>query len=568
MRSKLIFGLALVLIIIAGVISLYDLAYVNKIYPYVAAGSVDISNLTVQQAEKRLRKMLVRPPTMIKLVFGNQEWPLDLLELQIQIDFQTTAERAFLRGRSQGFGKDLILKWQQWWQKENLPIAFSVDEEKLKATVTAIADAVEEKPIKPALILDPDGKINLIPGKNGRLVEKGVLIQEILKQLGALKDDNINIPIQLIKIEVSAEELIKAQTRAETIKDNRLTIKYGDFSREIKGQELIDLIGWKNNWDEEKIANLTTVLGQSLNRPAQNAVFQFDSGRVIEFKPALNGIVVDEAETRKRVKIGLDTGQTVEIATIISEPKIKTEQVNRLGIKELIGKGESFFYHSIPGRIHNVVLTAEKLNGVLVAPGETFSFNETVGDISRATGYQAAYVIKEGRTVLGDGGGVCQDSTTLFRAVLNAGLEIVERKPHAYRVSYYENNAAPGFDATVFAPAPDFKFKNDTPAHILVQASVDLEKMYLKIEFYGTSDGRISTISNIRLWDQTPPPAPLYQDDPTLAAGVIKQVDWPAWGAKAAFDWKVTKNGETLHETTFYSNYRPWQAVYLRGTKI
>jgi vancomycin resistance protein YoaR len=259
--------------------------------------------------------------------------------------------------------------------------------------------------------------------------------------------------------------------------------------------------------------------------------------------------------------------EAIELPVITTEPAIKTENVNGLGIKELLGKGESTFHGSIASRKHNIALTAGRLNGILVAPSEIFSFNQAVGDISAATGYQTAYIIKDGRTMLGDGGGVCQDSTTMFRAILNAGLPIIERHPHSYRVTYYEQNAPPGLDATVYAPSVDLKFKNDTPGYILIQTKVDINKNYLVVELYGSSDGRKATVSNVRLWAQVPPPADLYQDDPTLAAGVIKQVDWKAWGAKAAFDWKVVRNNEVLQEKTFYSNYQPWQAVYLRGTR-
>ncbi|MCX6817018.1 MAG: VanW family protein [Candidatus Beckwithbacteria bacterium] len=568
MRSKLVYVWAGILIGLSGIISLYHLAYLNKIYPYVSVGLVNISNLTLDQAEKRLASFSPSKIPVIKLTFGNQEWPINLAETQIKYDPKATAEEAFLRGRGQGIVKDSTVKWQQWFKPKNLTMNYSVDEQKLQELIDVVTQAVEEKPIMPALTLNNDGKISLVPGKNGRLVEKDILEQTILNQIGRLNFNNVAIPIKLITIDVSGEELSQAQIKAEAIKDKTLTLKYADFSREIKGQELINLISWHNDWDEEKITEIINSLGQDINREAQNAMFQFANNRVTEFKPALPGLKVNEAETRKRIIDSLNTWQPVEVAVETEEPKIKTEQANDLGIKELIGKGESYFYHSIPGRIHNIALTAAKLNGVLVAPGETFSFNQTVGDISAATGYEAAYIIKEGRTVLGDGGGVCQDSTTLFRAVLNAGLEIVERRAHAYRVGYYENNSAPGFDATVFAPSPDFKFTNDTGAYVLIQTTTDTEKLYLKMELYGTNDGRTVTISNIRLWDQTPPPQPLYQDDPTLPAGQVKQVDFAAWGAKAAFDWKVARNGETLRQKTFYSVYQPWQAVYLRGTKI
>ena len=249
-----------------------------------------------------------------------------------------------------------------------------------------------------------------------------------------------------------------------------------------------------------------------------------------------------------------------------TEPDITIGEVNHLGIKELIGKGESWFAGSISSRIHNIQLASSQINGLLIPPGETFSLNQALGDISAQTGYKKAWIIKEGRTVLGDGGGVCQVSTTLFRAILNAGLPVIERKAHAYRVSYYEQKYQVGIDATVFAPSPDLKFKNDTPTHILLQTYVDPVNLYARYDLYGTSDGRQIYISDSRIWGQTPPPPDLYQDDPTLKTGMVKQIDWAAWGAQTAFDWKVILSNKVLQERTFYSNYKAWQAVFLRGT--
>ncbi|MFS8158712.1 MAG: VanW family protein, partial [Candidatus Roizmanbacteria bacterium] len=172
-----------------------------------------------------------------------------------------------------------------------------------------------------------------------------------------------------------------------------------------------------------------------------------------------------------------------------------------------------------------------------------------------------------GRTVLGDGGGICQISTTLFRAALNAGLPIISRKAHAYRVGYYENDSKPGMDATVFAPSVDFKVKNDTGHYILIQTIIDPKKTSVLFEFYGQKDGRKVTLSPIKVWDVSPPPEPRFEDDPTLPRGTKKQVDFAAKGGKSSFTYKVEKNGEILQDRTFYSSYRPWQAVFLVGTK-
>jgi len=209
-----------------------------------------------------------------------------------------------------------------------------------------------------------------------------------------------------------------------------------------------------------------------------------------------------------------------------------------------------------------------KFKGILVPPNEEVSFNNILGDVSSLTGYKAAYVIKDGKTVLGDGGGVCQVSTTLFRALLDAGLPITERRAHAYRVGYYEQGFPPGLDATVYYPTTDLKFKNDTPAYILIQPTINLTDLSLVFEIYGTDDGRVATTTKPVITSQTAPPPDLYVDDPTLPLGTIKQIEHKAWGAKVIFDYKVTRGEETLIDQKFVSNYRAWQAVYLRGTKI
>lgn len=327
-------------------------------------------------------------------------------------------------------------------------------------------------------------------------------------------------------------------------------------------------------WTESVVDETLAQLASQIDIPEQDALFQFADGKVVSFRPSKTGQKLDQAEAKRRIQEAFTTvartnQQRVTILLPVDtvKPSIATNDTNAYGIRELIGRGYSEFAGSIPGRIHNVALAASRLNGILIKPGEEFSFNKAIGDISAATGYQSAYIIKEGRTVLGDGGGVCQVSSTLFRAALDAGLPIVERHAHAYRVHYYEEGGyKPGLDATVFSPSVDLRIKNNTPSYILIQTKTDTKNLTLTFELYGTRDGRKAEIFNHVVSSQTPPPPPLYQDDPTLKAGVVKQVDWAAWGAKASFQYKVTRNGETLEDTTFYSNFRPWQAVFLKGT--
>lgn len=329
------------------------------------------------------------------------------------------------------------------------------------------------------------------------------------------------------------------------------------------------------HYSEEKLLNLLSPIIEKTYISPVDALFTFKDGKVLTFRPSSDGQEVNIDDLKKglysRIASIVLYEQTQNVSYPIPikilKPKVSTDQVNNLGIKELIASGTSLFQHSVQNRIFNITLAATRLNGILIPPGEVFSFNKALGDISAFTGYKQGYIIQNGRTVLGDGGGVCQVSTTLFRAALNAGLPIIERHAHAYRPVYYELDSSPGLDATIYSPSVDFKFKNDTNSHMLVITEIDPEVERLTFLLYGTKDNRKVTLNKPIMASQTAPPSPLYQDDATLAKGVIRQIDFEAWGANVYFTRQVEKNGKIIISDKFVSNYQPWRAVYLKGTK-
>lgn len=379
-----------------------------------------------------------------------------------------------------------------------------------------------------------------------------------------------------------------------TISANRLALKYNT-------EEVIDrayLIGRVNNPSSKYYQKLTThlnlvpykfgtqldydtsyiqdfVTSQKLTyeKPAKNALFTFENGKVSQFKHEENGLILNDgafiAELDAAIQSLKQSARDIQITLTdqVVEPEVTLAKANEFGIEEEIAVGTSDYTGSIPERVHNVILGAAKMNGILVPKGETFSFNKHIGNIDSANGFKPAYVIQGGKTVLGDGGGICQISTTIFRAALNAGLPIVERHAHAYRVGYYENDAKPGLDATIYTPTVDLKFKNDTPGAILIQTEVDQINHLVYFKFYGKKDGRRVEISEPILTNVAPPPPPLNQDDPTLPRGQTKQVDFPAWGGRSTFTYKIIYADNKIEDKTFVSNYRPWQAIFLVGTK-
>ncbi len=307
-----------------------------------------------------------------------------------------------------------------------------------------------------------------------------------------------------------------------------------------------------------------------------NPLFNIVDGKAVTFRVGIDGKMLNEDELKQtlldRMKDAYLSDKAQKIALSLPVKTIHaanaTNEANRLGIKEEVAEGTSLFHHSADERIFNVALAASKLNGVIIKPGQIFSFDKAIGDISALSGYKQAYVIQNGKTVLGDGGGVCQVSTTLFRAALNAGLPIVERHQHAYRVGYYEEDSGPGIDAAIYYPTVDLKFKNDTGHALLIQTNIDFTEQRLTFTLFGTKDpDRDVSIATPVVLSQSPAPTPSYQDDPTLPAGQIKQVDFAADGANVYFTRTVTENGKTTIYDKFTSNYKPWQAIYMRGTK-
>lgn len=328
-------------------------------------------------------------------------------------------------------------------------------------------------------------------------------------------------------------------------------------------------------YNEDILFKIVEPIQNKIYKEPVDARFAFEDGKVVEFLTSSEGQALDVDELKNRIsaktlaliKAENPLSISINIPVKILMPKVTTEQANKFGIKELVGSGSSLFVGSIPNRMYNIALAATRLNGILIKPDEIFSFNKAIGDISTFTGYKQAYVIQNGRTVLGDGGGVCQVSTTFFRAVLNAGLPIIERNSHAYRVSYYEQDGGPGFDAAIFVPSVDFKFKNDTKNYLLIKTETNPNTGNLIFELYGTKDNRTVEISKPVITSVTSSPEPLYIDDPTLPKNELKQVDFAVPGANVYFTRVVKKDNETIIEDKFTSRYRPWQAVYMRGTK-
>lgn len=539
----------------------------GRIYQNIFVSSVDIGKLTPEEAKIKLSESFKNTDNNIVVLYNGEDF--GVVEVgEVNRDYKWAVDQAYSVGRTGNLFLDAKIKVMLFFKPVALSIPVTIEDGRLEDIAETLAGKIDSEPVWP--ILEKNGDLyELVEGGDGLSLNRTDFIEKTKKELASIKPNPIELTVEKIVTKADTDKANKAIEVLNNWGDKKLLLKYKEFNRSLGEKEVSQIIGLSGEYlNQVYLSTLIDEIAEKVETKPKDAVFEFVEGRVKEFTPEVVGVLIDKPKLALQIESAIkDNLDNVEIAVINEEPRIKAGDINNFGIKELIAVGKSSFDHSIPGRVFNVNLAASRINGVIIAPGEEFSFNKSVGEISRQTGYQTAYVISQGKTVLGDGGGVCQVSTTVFRAALDFGFPITERRAHAYRVGYYEQDSSPGIDATIFSPTTDFKFKNDTGHHILMQTKVDTKNLTMRVEIYGTHDGRKATTTKPVITSQSPAPATVFVDDPTLPKGTKKQIDWAAAGAKVNFDYKVERGGELLYERKFVSNYQPWRAVYLVGTK-
>ncbi len=499
---------------------------------------------------------------------GERIFTVELASISAKVNTDQTASDLLFRRLKQGLGKYI----RAFFQSKDFELEVDFDQDKLNQAVEEIASQIN-KPFIPAEII-LDKKIEIVDGELGLNTNQELFKEIIINKLKKYEiESETQIPVEKIGEIPSEKEKEEALEIAKSYIGKSITFKDNEISTEIDDKVLINWIDFEGGCQPQKVSEYVDNLSLSLKKEAQDAVFEFENGKVIDFLPAKEGYSIDGEKMKIEICRDFLNWRNLTEKNIVSglpllkvQPKINNSDVNNLGIKELLGRGTSSFKHSSEIRNWNVEKGASIVNRVLVPPGETFSFIKSLGEVSLDNGYKKAYIIRQGKTELDVGGGICQVSTTLFRAMLDAGVDITARQPHAYRVSYYEEDTKPGFDATVFIPKPDLAFVNDTGHHLLIQSYYDGKNKKLTYEIYGTPDGRKAVIDNYKQWGAAPAPPDVWIDDPTLPLGKVVKDESRVPGLKTAFDWTVTRNGEIIHKKTYTSSYVPWAAVYRRGT--
>ncbi len=586
-------GLVLFALGLAVILAGFRFANAGRIFPGVRVGWVELSGLTPAEAAVVLSVEYQYPHNgKILLRDGEQLWTTAPHQLGVLFDAEHNAQAAYLVGRSGPILERLGDQFQAWYQGLTLPVKMTFDQRIAALYLDNIAAQIDIPTIEASLHINGLDVV-VQEGQIGRRLDTAATLTLIETLTQSMIDGEIPLVIDEdppIIMDVAAQAQIARQVLSAPLTITMPGAGEGGpgpwmFAREdLAGMLLIERVStpegeaYQVRLSEDRLRSFLSVIAPDLEKQAANARFIFndDTRQLDLIEPAAHGQSVDIETTIQAVNQQVLTGEhNIALDMEYAAPEIDDDTTaQELGITELVSSHTTYFYGSSASRKQNIRTAAGRFHGVLIAPGETFSMAEALGNVSLDTGYAEAWIIYGDRTIKGVGGGVCQVSTTLFRTVFFGGFPVAERHPHAYRVYYYEqtygggqNSDWAGLDATVYVPVVDFKFTNDTPYWLLMETYVG--ETYLTWKFYSTSDGRTVDWSTTGLRDKQDPPEPRYEENADLDSGEIKQVDWAVEGASVSVNRTVYRDGAVIDQDIFETHYMPWRAVceYGPGTE-
>lgn len=577
----LILGGSFLVMAIFGLL-IYQIYFLERIYQGVWIGDQPVGRMTRYEASL---VVAAQTDTLLKrsltLVSPDGTFTLPAAQLGARVDLEKTVDLAFSVGRQGSQLADLQTQWQTLQAPVTIVPVITFDTGPANNIMLNLSRTLNAEPRNAQLILHDDLSVEAIPAQTGRTVDieasRGAIKKAILLR------DNAPIELAITSIPPLISTAEPARRQLELILNQPLALTFKDRSWLLPPEMLAQLItigpeiapdGQSGRIaltvNQASLATYFYNLALEIDQTPVNAWFHLDtdSWTLIPLVESRDGYTLDVAAAVAQVTDWLnhpDTAASPVLPVRVAPPAVPNATPESLGIKEQVAEATTYFKGSSAERMQNIEVAASKFHGLVIPPGEVFSFNQYLGEIIPENGFVDSLIIQGERTAVGIGGGVCQVSTTAFRAALYGGFEIIERWAHGYRVSWYETGSVPGLDATIYSPLVDFKFKNDTSGYLLIQTATDLTAGTVTFTFYGTSPHRTVTVTEPVKSNVTPHGPDIYQEDATLKPGEKKQVDWAVDGVDITIERTVTAGETVIHHDTFVSHYQPWQNVFKVG---
>ena len=521
---------------------------------------------------------------------SNQTWVRTSQDLGMSFDVVATVEKAMLVGRQGVQTGRLLDAFAAWYYGRSLAPILIFDESKLDTVLGQLADDIYQPATNASLQLEGN-KATYTPGHLGKQLDMADALTRLKSPVTEFRSAEIQLLVHdtlpaIHDTSDSSQELQQALIGDVTFY-LEMPLDEMDLLQVVLPQATlqswlrIDLVEGEGstlqhqaNLDENAVRNWLEPFVDQLYREPVNARFYFDDDtrELVLVAPHINGRSLDIEATIEQLKQTLTTpDRNVPFAVQEIVPVVHSgATAEELGITELVSEKTTWFYGSTDARKHNIARSAANFFGIVIAPGEEFSFNKYLGSVSEADGYEEGLIIFGGRTIKGVGGGVCQVSTTIYQTAFWAGFPMEARYPHGYMLGYYNDGEGPGMDATVFSPIVDLQFINNTPYHLLLENYYNEELEALTFKFYSTSLGRQVFKEELPWENVVPPPeGDTWEYDADLPEGEAVQIDWATEGADVTIHRTVLNaNGDTLIDEYITSNYIPYGNVYHYGPGV
>ncbi len=592
--AALLIGSALFLLVVFLLLLGYRLAYNGKIFPGISIAGVDVSGLNRTDAAFKIQSELTFPESG-RIVFRNGQnvWIETPANLGMQLDPVATAKLAYDFGRAGGFFQNINDLLNAGQMGVVIPPVIEIDQRVSFAYLQSLATQLD-KPVTEASLVINGIEVASQPGRVGYKLDYEASLVYLYAQMQSFRDGEVNLVIQEqepqvldASVQAEAARRLLAVPFSISLPDARAgdpgpwQIQPSDLAPMLRvgrvgsgpGSEYVVQL------DTDMLKALLESIAKQVNRPEADARFTFNelTGQLQSVRPSFIGLQVNLRGSLEEIQSAIGAGKQSSLLNVNTTlPKVAdTATSQQLGITQLISSQTTYFYGSSAARKKNIETAAANFNGLLVAPGTTFSMGQYMGDVSLDAGYAEALIIYNGKTIKGVGGGVCQVSTTLFRTVFFAGFPIIERHAHAYRVLYYEQGpggqntpSLSGFDATVYFPLVDFKFTNDSPYWLLMETVFDSAGNSLTWKFYSTSDGRTVQAVFSGLTNKIPALPPTLTFNPLAESGSVSHVDYAAEGADVTISRTVSQSGVVLDSREFFTKYQPWADACEYGPNV
>lgn len=463
-------------------------------------------------------------------------------------------------------------------EDEPLDIIFTTEEDRIKNRVRELFPDKETLSENASFVIttsELDWRVEVTEGHAGREFVWQPFFSELESQLASLTTQAVSLTLMDKSPDVSLElATLQIDQARSALLAAPYPVLFEDQSWELTSDELIKILSPEIDGhitlSEDAFTLWVSTITSTVNQDTQDARLVIENGRVTEFVESHDGKTTDVDALRSSLltRIQAASIEPVELTVNITEPTVKTEDVNDLGITEILGVGTSSYRGSPTNRRSNIQNGVNLLNGLLISPGETFSLLSALSPFTLENGYLPELVIKGDKITPELGGGLCQIGTTTFRTTMNSGLPVIERQNHSLVVSYYNDpsNGNPGTDATIYEPAPDFKFTNDTGRYVLFQAENLIDTQQLQFTFWGTSDGRVGSYTQPMVERWIPVPETQRTETTDLEPGEEKCQSAHV-GADASFTYTITRSPDEIEETIFTSHYRPLPEICLVGVE-